>query len=109
VYLDARWDADPEVHWPHRLIDWPDFGVPNDETDLFGVIEGIHVRAMNGKLIEIACYGGIGRTGTVLSCLAVCAGLEPQDAVAWVREHYDSRAVETEEQVELVRRFALSR
>ena len=26
LYLDGRW-APP---WPHRIVDWPDFGVPTD-------------------------------------------------------------------------------
>ena len=108
VYLDERWDADPEVTWPYRLIDWPDFGVPKDERELFGVIMDIHVRAKAGELVEIACYGGVGRTGTVLSCLAVRAGIPQQGAVDWVREHYDQRAVETDEQHQFIERFARS-
>jgi hypothetical protein len=108
VYLDDRWDSDPEVTWPYRLINWPDFGVPKDENELFDVILDIHVRARAGELVEIACYGGVGRTGTVLSCLAVRAGITYLDAVDWVREHYDQRAVETDEQYRLIERFAKS-
>lgn len=108
VYLDARWGDDPEVTWPYRLIEWPDFGVPTDERALFEVIVETHARAGRGELVEIACYGGLGRTGTFLSCLAVCAGVRCEDAVEWVREHYDERAVETNEQRELIERFAHS-
>jgi protein-tyrosine phosphatase len=68
----------------------------------------VHVRAKKGELVEVACYGGLGRTGTVLSCLAVRAGVHYPDAVAWVREHYDPRAVETTEQDRFVERFAHS-
>ena len=50
-----------------------------------------------GELVEIACYGGVGRTGTILSCLALCAGVQRRNAVGWVREHYNQRAVETDE------------
>jgi protein-tyrosine phosphatase len=108
VYLDDRWADDPEVTWPYRMIDWPDFGVPSDESELFRVIREVHERAKSGELIELACYGGIGRTGTVLSCLVVCAGVPPERAVEWVREHYDVRAVETDAQGELIDRFAQS-
>jgi len=108
VYLDERWDADPQVTWPYRMIDWPDFGLPNDEGELFDVIVDIHVRAKKGELVEIACYGGLGRTGTVLGCLAVRAGVQPKDAVDWVRDHYDQRAVETSEQSAFIERFARS-
>jgi hypothetical protein len=106
LYLDARWGDDPTVTWPYLLIDWPDFGVPTNEKELFRAILDLHERAKSGELVEIACYGGVGRTGTVLGCLAVCAGVPQGEAVEWVRSHYDSRAVETEEQGLLIQRFA---
>jgi hypothetical protein len=108
LYLDERWLTDPEVSWPYRLIAWPDFGLPIDEGELFEVIVNIHDRAISGELVEIACYGGLGRTGTVLSCVAICAGVPLRDAVAWVRIHYDQRAVESQEQYQLIERFARS-
>lgn len=108
VYLDERWIGDPEVTWPYRMIDWPDMGLPINEPELFEVVLDIHERANKSELVEIACYGGIGRTGTVLSCLAISAGVQPKSAVDWVREHYDARAVETDEQYGLIQRFALS-
>ena len=101
VYLDARWNRDPDVTWPYLMIDWPDFGLPISEADLFAAILDIRARTNVGELVEIACYGGVGRTGTVLGCLAVCAGIESRDAVEWVRDHYDRRAVETAEQLRL--------
>jgi len=105
VYLDARWQTDPDVTWPVRVIAWPDFGLPKDEADIFEVIANIHARAKAGELVEIACYGGLGRTGTVLSCLAVCAGIQADEAVEWVRSHYDVRAVETDDQRRFIERF----
>jgi hypothetical protein len=108
VYLDERWAGDPEVTWPHRIIDWPDMGLPVNEGEFFDVVADIHERAKKTELVEIACYGGIGRTGTVLSCLAITAGVSPESAVDWVREHYDPRAVETNDQHELIQRFAQS-
>jgi len=106
LYLDARWGDDPDVSWPFRLIDWPDFGLPADETELFTAVTELHQRARGGELVEVACYGGVGRTGTVLGCLAVLAGVSPSVAVPWVRTHYHSSAVETPEQEELIWRFA---
>ena len=105
-YLDGRWRDDPEVTWPFQVIDWEDFGLPTDEPAAFGAIVDAYRRAKSGQLVEIACYGGIGRTGTVLSCLAVLAGVPARDAVAWVREHYHPQAVETPEQRRLIGRFA---
>ena len=55
--------------------------------------------------VEIACRGGVGRTGTALACLAVLDGVPPADAVRYVREHYHPRAVETPGQRAYVRHF----
>jgi hypothetical protein len=107
LYLDVRWRDDPAVTWPHVVVDWPDFGLPADETALFASIVDLHERARAGEVVEVACYGGIGRSGTVLACLTVVAGIaDPGDAVAWVREHYHASAVETPEQAQMVARFA---
>ena len=45
--------------------------------------------------VEIACGGGIGRTGTALALLAVLSGLDAGEAIDWVRRTYHRRAVET--------------
>ena len=110
LYLDERWRDDRAVTWPHAVVDWPDFGLPTDEAAMFAAITDLHRRAEDGELVEVACYGGIGRTGTVLSCLTVVAGIQSaDDAVAWVREQYHPSAVETPEQREMVARFAAAR
>ncbi|MCV4231173.1 hypothetical protein OHJ21_08330 [Virgibacillus sp. LDC1] len=55
--------------------------------------------------VEIACGGGIGRTGTALACLAVIDGLPNHKAVDYIRQHYTPRAVETPWQRRFVSRF----
>jgi protein-tyrosine phosphatase len=109
LYLDSRWEDDPTVTWPHRIVDWPDFGLPADEAATFGDIADLYRRARAGELVEVACYGGIGRTGTVLGCLCVLAGVPASGAVAWVRSSYHASAVETAEQSQFIDRFAESR
>ncbi len=106
LYLDERWRGDTQVGWPFRMIDWPDFGLPDDEGEMFAAIVDVYRRARAGELVEIACYGGVGRTGTVLGCLTVMAGVAPSDAVSWVRDHYHASAVETLEQEQLILRFS---
>ena len=106
LYLDHRWDHDPQVTWPFRLVGWEDFGLPADEAGIFTAIADLYRRAQDGELVEVACYGGVGRTGTVLGCLSVLAGGAPSEAVAWVRHHYHSSAIETVDQEQLVGRFA---
>lgn len=91
--------------WEHEHVDWPDFRTPRDRAHAAAVLRRAHARARDGERVEVACGGGRGRTGTALACLAVIAGLDPRDAVPWVRSAYDRRAVETPWQKRWVLRF----
>jgi protein-tyrosine phosphatase len=57
------------------------------------------------RRVEIACGGGVGRTGTALACLAVLDGVPAGEAVAFVRRRYATRAAETPWQRRFVARF----
>ena len=94
IYLDARWAPT----WPAAVVEWEDFGVPRDADAAAAAIRDAFARARAGEVVEVGCAGGLGRTGTVLACMAILAGVPPEGAVAWVREHYDERAVETRAQ-----------
>jgi protein-tyrosine phosphatase len=59
--------------------------------------------------VAVACMGGVGRTGTVAACALVEAGLDPDEAIAAVREARHPGAVETAAQQAFVRRFAQAR
>ncbi len=102
LYLDARWAP----RWPAEVVDWPDLGVPLAADDAARAIRTAHAAARSGRRVEVGCVGGVGRTGTVLACLAVLSGVPADDAVAWVRDHYDPRAVEGFRQEAWVRWFA---
>jgi hypothetical protein len=90
--LQRRHDA--ALTWPHEWIEWPDFLLPRDREQAVHQIRKLHEEARAGRA-EVACGGGVGRTGTVIACLAILSGLPPEDAVAWTRANYDKRAVET--------------
>jgi protein-tyrosine phosphatase len=95
----------PLPPWPHRRIDWPDFWIPTNRADALDALgEALH-RAHDGQLVEVACHGGRGRTGTALAALAVLDGMPSTAAVAWVRRHYHPTAVETPWQARWVRRI----
>ena len=102
LYMDSRWAPT----WPAVLVDWEDFGLPRDRDAAAEQIAAAFRRARAGERVEVGCVGGLGRTGTVLACMAVLAGVPSEEAVAWVRANYDPRAVETPEQEEFVRSFA---
>jgi protein-tyrosine phosphatase len=69
--------------------------LPLDPGDARSAFEEAHRLAVAGRRVEVACGGGIGRTGTALACIAQLGGVRAEDAVAWVRERYHPRAVET--------------
>jgi protein-tyrosine phosphatase len=94
----------PEPAWAWRRVRWPDFWVPTDTADALSALREAHRRAYAGERVEIACAGGVGRTGTALAALAVLDGLTPADAVTWVRTGYHPRAVETPWQRRWLRR-----
>lgn len=98
LYLDGRW----QPPWPHEFLDWPDFGVPDDPGALLAVLRDALGRARAGERVEIGCLGGHGRTGTALACLAVLSGHPLGDAVAWARDNYCVKAVETDDQAAFV-------
>ena len=85
----------PVPTWPHRLVRWPDFWVPADTRDTVDALQEARRRAAAGERVEVACRGGVGRTGTALAALAVLDGLSAADAVHWVRAAYHRKAVET--------------
>lgn len=96
----------PVPAWPHRRIRWPDFWVPLDRDDALDALREALRRAHAGERVEVACRGGVGRTGTALAALAILDGLPSAQAVSWVRAHYHHRAVETPWQRRWLRRLA---
>lgn len=95
----------PEVAWESRWLSWPDFRLPADRDETREVLREAWERAGHER-VELACGGGRGRTGTALACLAVIDGVPAADAVAYVRTHYDRRAVETPWQKRYVAKYA---
>ena len=106
VYLlDHAPDGAAIGHWPARWVAWPDFAVPTDPGDLRQSLVEVLARAGQER-VELACWGGRGRTGTALACLAILDGTPPGQAVAWVRRVYDPATVETPEQERFVATFS---
>jgi hypothetical protein len=102
LYLSGR---EPQaVPWTSRWLHWHDFRLPTDRSAARTLFEEAWASAVDVR-VEIACWGGRGRTGTALACLAVLDGIPPAEAVAYVRAHYDRRAVETPWQRNYVARF----
>jgi protein-tyrosine phosphatase len=85
----------PVPPWPHRRIRWPDFWIPLDRADAVDALTVALHRARAGDRVEVACRGGVGRTGTALAALCVLDGEPAAAALARVRREHHPQAVET--------------
>ncbi|WP_028280851.1 protein phosphatase [Arthrobacter sp. H5] len=94
----------PRMEWALRWVRWPDWRLPVDRVDARDAFSELWLRA-GSERVEVACDGGRGRTGTALACLAILDGIHPDDAVQYVRKHYNVKAVETPWQRRYVRKF----
>lgn len=92
LYLVGRYPTG--CPWPHEWVRWPDFWLPSDGVAAWAALDEAWRRAEHER-VEIACGGGVGRTGTALAALAIVEGMRPDDAIALVRCEYHRRAVET--------------
>lgn len=92
VYLLRR-DPGPFT-WEHRWVRWPDLRAPTSTDAAIAALVEAYRRSASER-VEIACGGGVGRTGTALAAIAVLAGVPRSQAVAWVRRRYNHWAVET--------------
>ena len=87
-------------------IKWPDMSVI-PMRDYSQVIVWCMSRIMEeGARLEVGCYGGHGRTGTVLAGLLVYNGMDGQEAIKKVRSDYCSRAIETKSQEDLIVKYS---
>lgn len=97
---------EPALTWPHDWVLWRDGLLPSDWTTTAEKLLDLHEKATAGQAVELACHGGLGRTGTAMACLATLSGLSSREAVRWARTHYRSRAVEVPWQRRYVTWFA---
>jgi Protein-tyrosine phosphatase len=93
------------VPWAYAWVDWPDFGLPADPAAARAAFADAWERSATQR-VEVGCMGGLGRTGTTLACIAVLDGVPAGEAVSYIRQHYDPRAVETPKQRDFVARFS---
>lgn len=118
-YLDPTWASRSLVISPGMalpsglratpglvLFPWSDWGVPENPHLLRIILVWLLEEATSGKIIEIGCLGGHGRTGTALACLLVLQGLTTKQAIRRVWQDYCDLAIETKSQLSLIKSFA---
>ena len=94
----------------YRRFPTADFSCASDEA-MAEVLDALERELRDGCVVYVHCYGGIGRTGTVIGCHLVRQGLAGQDALDRIAElraelpNAYRRSPETEEQRQLVLRW----
>jgi hypothetical protein len=66
----------------------PDMGVPDTEEVMSAVMNTVRDSITSGPAVYVHCWGGIGRTGTVVGCWLRECGLGPDEALERVQYLY---------------------
>lgn len=97
LYAYTGWDPDCVA----TFIPWQDYGLPKcSYVQAAEAIKAAYDLADSGKIVEVGCMGGHGRTGTILGCMAILSDPEmsAKQAVSHVRKVHCNEAIETNEQ-----------
>ncbi len=86
-YDEALWLEAGRLGRPVEYQRFPihDFSVPS-QARMSELLDKIDVALQAGKVIYLHCWGGIGRTGTVVGCFLVRQGLTGKQALARLAE-----------------------
>lgn len=79
-----------DVELTHQRFAIRDHGVPSSQT-MTDILDAIDTSIQSGKPVYIHCWGGVGRTGTVVGCYLIRKGYQPEDALLRVANLYQSR------------------
>ena len=88
----------------------PDMSIPGSAEQTRDILDTIDQVREEGGTVYVHCWGGVGRTGTIVGCWLVRHGMTPEDALARVAELWESRpdsswstSPQTEDQFQYVR------
>lgn len=73
-----------------RSFEIPDMGIPSSPDVMRGVLDLIRTEISAGRTCYIHCWGGIGRTGTVVACWLKESGMSAENALVRVQSLYES-------------------
>ena len=89
-----------------------DFGLPTRDQ-MTTILNAIDDALASGRNIYMHCWGGVGRTGTVVGCYLVRHGMTGNDALAQLTQWWEDdprraihpRTPETKEQIQFIREW----
>jgi len=90
VFVDLTHPSDPLDAYASHLVrarrvaePIPDMGTPSD-GQLIRILDTVDVARADGSTVYVHCWGGVGRTGTVVGCWLMRHGLDRGDPVATI-------------------------
>lgn len=90
-----------------------DLDVPDSAEHTAAILDTIDRESANGGVVYVHCWGGIGRTGTIVGCWLVRHGMTGDEALTRVAELWATRpdsswsmSPQTEAQFDFVRTWA---
>ena len=105
TFIDLTTPDDPLVRYEGMLVQMeqetgiplrriscpiPDMGVPPSDESTLSIMAAIRGAIEAAPAVYIHCWGGIGRTGTVVGCWLRECGLDPDAALEHVQHLYSS-------------------
>ena len=73
------------VHDRHAIVD---MGLPRSAEETAAILDAIDNALEDGKSVYVHCWGGIGRTGTVVGCWFVRHGMTGDEALAEIAQRW---------------------
>ena len=100
------------VQVSYERISIRDYSISSSET-MTKILNTIDKAINNGNCVYVHCWGGIGRTGTVVGCYLVRHGMPNEQAIKTVDQLYKTHPIniyhpqspETDEQIEFIRNW----
>ena len=111
--LDPYEELPASRPFAHRRMTIRDNDVPSREH-MREILDHLQARLDAGQTVYVHCWGGIGRTGTVVACHLIESGMSADEALAHIAERWKSmekirrspRSPQTEAQFEFVRNWS---
>ena len=97
----------------HRRFPVRDVSVPRSPREMAAILDAIDAALAAGHCVYVHCWGGVGRTGTVIGCHLVRQGLTGDEALQTLNAHWSGvtkvgrkpRSPETAQQCACVRHW----
>ncbi len=77
-------------HERHAITDW---SIPDTPAHMERTLDAIDGALADGRMVYLHCWGGVGRTGTVVGCWLVRHGMSGEEALAQIAEWCACEAV----------------